>query len=64
MGLAATSWHLTQDIHSHHLPQGLRVPAWTLGPSRVGLESVVKGFLQCLSGSFILLPHQVITKTM
>lgn len=64
MGLATTSWNLTQDMHSHHLPQGLRVPAWTLSPPRVGLESVVKGFLQRLSGSFILLPCQVITKTM
>lgn len=64
MGFAQTGWHLTQDLYSHHLSQGLHVPAWTLDPHRVGLESVVKGFLQRLIGSFTLLPHQVITKTM
>lgn len=62
-GVSETSWHhLTQDMNSHHPPQELHAPAWTLGPDRVRLESVVKAFLQHLNGSITLLPFQVITK--
>lgn len=39
-------------MNSHHPPQELHVPAWTLGPDRVRLKSVTKGFLPGLSGYY------------